>query len=186
MFQDSELVSGTPWWPAALAPTIAYGAAAPKPSAQAPSTHHGRRRLRLVWAQFTGGASGEYPPPPTQLCLFFNACTLLIISLNISIYLPKLPPRLRSKRRCCCRPPPPCRQPLPPRRPAAAVVVTARQRRRRWITTTSPTTGKGWLLLSSSLSLQRVPPPCRRCRCRCCRRRCCRHHRSTADGPPFS
>jgi hypothetical protein len=34
--------------------------------------------------------------------------------------------------------------------------------------------------------LQRVPPPCRRCRCRCCRRRCCRHHRSTADGPPFS
>jgi hypothetical protein len=43
-------VSGTPWWPAALAPTIAYGAAAPKPNAQAPSTHHGRRRLRLVWA----------------------------------------------------------------------------------------------------------------------------------------
>jgi hypothetical protein len=82
-----ELVSGTPWWPAALAPTIAYGAAAPKPSAQVPSKHHGRRRLRLVWAQSTGGASGEYPPPQRNYVFFFNACTLLIISLNISIHL---------------------------------------------------------------------------------------------------
>jgi hypothetical protein len=49
--------------------------------------HTGRRRLRLVWAQSTGGASGEYPPPQCNYVFFFNACTLLIISLNISIYL---------------------------------------------------------------------------------------------------
>ncbi len=31
--------------------TIAHGAAAPQPSASTSSPHHGRRRLRLVWAQ---------------------------------------------------------------------------------------------------------------------------------------
>ena len=177
-----------------MAPTIAYGAAAPKPSAQAPSTHHGRRRLRLVWAQSTGGASGEYPPPQRNYVFFFmhaRCCYFVeyihIFDTLLINYVPKFPPRLRSKRRCCCRPPP-SRQPLPPHCPAAAVVVIERQRRRRWITMTSPTTGKGWLLLSSSLSLQRMPPLCRRCRCRCrCCCRCCFcHHRSTAEGPPFS
>ncbi len=58
--QDSELVSGTPWWPAALDPTIACGAVAPQPSAQAPSTHHGRRGPRLEYNKSTGGTSGEY------------------------------------------------------------------------------------------------------------------------------
>jgi hypothetical protein len=53
-------ISGAPWWPAALASTIACGAALPQPSAQASSTHHGQHRPCLVWDQSTGGASGEY------------------------------------------------------------------------------------------------------------------------------
>jgi hypothetical protein len=36
-----EITCGTPWWPAALAPTIAFGPAAPKPSTQESYTHHG-------------------------------------------------------------------------------------------------------------------------------------------------
>jgi hypothetical protein len=41
-------------------PTIACGTAAPQPSTQASSTHHGGCCLHLVWDQSTGGASGEY------------------------------------------------------------------------------------------------------------------------------
>jgi hypothetical protein len=37
--------------------TIAHGAAAPQPSTSTSSPHHGRRRLRLIWAQSIVGVS---------------------------------------------------------------------------------------------------------------------------------
>jgi hypothetical protein len=101
--QDSDLLPAHHGGRQLLPLTLACGTTAPQPSAQVSSPHHGRRRLRLVGDQSTGGVSGEYHHQQREcvtraLLMVHLICLVACHILPAIIHLP--PSNYRERRQC--------------------------------------------------------------------------------------